>query len=335
MRFNIISLTIITLTLVLSCQPKEKSNQTLIDKHGLLQVKGNKIVDKNDSVASFAGMSFFWSNWGGHFYTDSVVHWLNKDWNCNIVRAAMGIEGNPEGPGYLEAPETEKAKIETIVEACIDLGIYVIIDWHDHNAHLHQNEAIEFFTYMAKKYGNQPNIIYEIFNEPEKISWVDDIKPYAETVIDSIRKYDPNNLIIVGTRQWSQMVTDVIGNEINDNNVAYVMHFYVGSHGQWLRDETKKAIDAGIPVFVSEWGVWGDHAEIGIWNKFMKDNNLINCNWSVIDKEEPSSPLKLGSSTKGNWTENDLTVVGKQVRNYMIHWKDKEVPDLKLKGDNE
>ena len=58
--------------------------------------------------------------------------------------------------------------------------MYVIIDWHSHKAEDNEKEAIEFFTKMATKYGKHPNIIYEIYNEPLKVSWDDVIKPYAE-----------------------------------------------------------------------------------------------------------------------------------------------------------
>ena len=67
----------------------------IVDLHGLLQVSGNSIVDKNSEPVSFAGNSFFWSNdnWGGErYYTPEVVSWLKEDWHTTIVRASMGVE---------------------------------------------------------------------------------------------------------------------------------------------------------------------------------------------------------------------------------------------------
>jgi hypothetical protein len=56
---------------------------------------------------------------------------------------------------------------------------------------------------MARTCGHHHNIIYEIYNEKLAVSWI--IKPYAEAVAGAIRAIDPDNLIIVGTPNWSQM----------------------------------------------------------------------------------------------------------------------------------
>ncbi|MBQ4796798.1 cellulase family glycosylhydrolase, partial [Pectobacterium versatile] len=109
--------------------------------------------------------------------------------------------------------------------------MYVIIDWHSHSAENNRSEAIRFFQDMARKYGNKPNVIYEIYNEPLQVSWSNTIKPYAEAVISAIRAIDPDNLIIVGTPSWSQNVDEASRDPINGKNIAYTLHFYAGTHG--------------------------------------------------------------------------------------------------------
>src|SRR4051812_36961118 len=99
-----------------------------VARHGQLRVEGNRIVDRNGNPVVLQGMSFFWSQWMGKFYNTNVVRWLRDDWHCTVVRAAMAVEAG----GYLANPEREKEKIKTVIQAAIDLGIYVIIDWHDH-----------------------------------------------------------------------------------------------------------------------------------------------------------------------------------------------------------
>lgn len=298
-------------------------SQSIVDQHGLLTTKGNKVVDSSGQAFSIAGNSLFWTNWAREFCNADVVNWLKTDWKAGLVRVAMGVEPTD---AYLQKPSIEKQKVFTVVDACIAAGIYVIIDWHDHTAHTHTAEAVAFFQEMATKYGTYPNVLYEIFNEPLAVSWSDDIKPYALQVIDSIRAIDPDNMIIVGTPNWSQDV-DIAANDpiVGYDNIAYTLHFYVPMHTQALRDKATKAIHKGLPLFVTEWGFWQsppDMDEFYLWRNFMKKNQLSNANWSVYTKDEPSSALNPGANVKGNWDSTDLTESGTIVRDMVIHWYD-------------
>src|SRR5262245_46851906 len=160
----------------------------------------------------------------------------------------MGIE--PNG-AYLSDPAASKKRIEAVVEAAIQTGVYVIVDWHAHN--LHQPEAVAFFGELAKKYGDKPNVIYELFNEPEKDETWPQVKEYATAVSQAIRAHDPDNLVIVGSPEWDQRIDLVAADPLlGQTNVMYSVHFYADTHKDWLRKRTQAAIDHGIPVFVSE-----------------------------------------------------------------------------------
>jgi len=122
-------------------------SQTAVEQHGQLSVSGNRIVDQNNDTVQLQGMSFFWSQWMPKYYNYNCTKWLRDDWHCTVVRAAMAVESG----GYLTNPAIEERKVDTIVTAAINLGIYVIIDWHDHNAQIHREQAQNFFVKMAKK----------------------------------------------------------------------------------------------------------------------------------------------------------------------------------------
>ncbi len=94
---------------------------------------------------------------------------------------------------------------------------------------------------IAEKYGDKPNIIYEIYNEPMQISWQNDVKPYSEEIIKTIREIDPDNLIIVGTTTWSQDVDIASLDPLKFNNIVYSLHFYASSHKQDLRNKAKNS----------------------------------------------------------------------------------------------
>jgi endoglucanase len=298
--------------------PEPEIPDTLpVVKFGKLQVVGNKIVDKDGDPVQLRGMSFFWSQWIGKYYNAATVKWLKDDWRCNIVRAAMAVE---EG-GYLLQPVSEKKKVTDVVDAAIDEGIYVIIDWHDHHAFNNTKKAKEFFAQMAQQYGDTPNVIYELFNEPEQVSWTNQVKPYHQAVIDTIRFYDPDNLIICGTTTWSQDVDVAANDPLIGTNIAYTLHFYAGSHKQFLRDKATTALNKGVALMVTEFGTTDasgdgavDQVETAKWFQFLDEHKISWCNWSIADKEEGSAALKPGAGNSGGWSNANLTTSGRFIK---------------------
>ncbi|MCU0416205.1 MAG: glycoside hydrolase family 5 protein [Cytophagaceae bacterium] len=313
------------------------AQSTIVEKYGQLTVKGTAMVSATSGdTVQLVGMSLFWSQWMGQFYNASMVKTLRDDWKATVVRAAMGVEMG----GYSENPAEELIKIREVVDACIAKGIYVIIDYHSHEAHKNPEMAKKFFAEMAKRYGTYPNVLYEIYNEPlQYTSWNKDIKPYAEQVIAAIRTYDPDNIVIVGTRQWSQKVTEAAINPIADKNTMYTLHFYAGTHKQWLRDEAKAAMEKGIALFVTEYGTCDasgnnnyDPVETQLWFEFLDQYKISYCNWSIADKDETASALKPGSNAYGGWSDSDLTESGLLVKENMI-MKNKPIFDTLVKNE--
>ncbi len=279
-----------------------------VNKHGQLKVNGTNIIDASENPIVLRGISFAWHNWWPRFYNSGTVDWLYNDWECSVIRAAMGIE--PEG-AYLTDSVEAMNKIKTVVEAAIKTGIYVIIDWHSHNFNL--KEAKAFFTYMAETYGNYPNVIYEIFNEPVKQSW-DEVKAYSIEIINTIRAIDKNNIILIGSPYWDQDIHIVADNPISGyNNIMYTVHFYAATHKQWLRDRCDYAISKDIPIFISECAGMEasgngkiNSVELETWINWMENNKISYIFWSVADKNETCSFLKSSAGSEGNWSLDEL-----------------------------
>lgn len=296
-----------------------------VSTHGRLQVSGNSIVGESGHPAQLRGMSMFWSQWMSKYWDADAVHWMGSDWGASVIRAAMGVD---ESDGYIHADNRtfNKNLVTTVVDASINAGIYVIIDWHSHHAEQYGDESKEFFGQMAHKYGHHPNVIFELFNEPTTQDWSTVIKPYHEEVIAEIRKHS-NNLIILGSSTWSQDVDVACADRVQDDNVAYTLHFYAGSHRQSLRDKAITALSDGCALFVTEWGTCGasgngtlDFDETKLWTDFMDEHHISSANWAVSDKLESCSALAVNASVSGGWTPSanaDLTWSGLYVRNYM------------------
>ena len=319
------------LILAVFAVPTRAAAPTPVERHGALSVNGNRVVDSHGAPVALSGVSFFWSNtgWGQErFYDAQVVDYFVADWHASLVRAAIG--GEPRAPrGYLDDPAPNMARLETIIDAAIKNGIYVIVDWHSHHAETRTDDAVAFFTTVAKKYGSRPNILYEIYNEPlNTVTWSGNVKPYAETVIAAIRAIDPANVIIVGSPTWSQDVDVAAADPIADaRNITYTLHFYAGTHKAELRRKAKAALDAGASLFVSEWGTVNANGDGGVageevatWFQFLRENCISNANWAVSDKAEGASIFKAGAGKNGPLTGDSLTTSGRFVRELVRNW---------------
>jgi endoglucanase len=291
-----------------------------VSNHGQLSVKGTQLVDKNGNKVSLRGLSYGWHSLWPRFYNEQSVAWLKQDFNCNVVRAAMGIEVGERC--YKKDSAFSKQKIYAVIDGAIKANIYVIVDWHSHNVNL--AEAKAFFDEVSKKYGKQPNVIYELFNEPDQETW-GEVKSYAEEVIKTIRQNDPDNVILVGSPHWDQDVNLPAADPIRgQQNLMYTMHFYAATHQKALRDRTDEALKSGLPIFISESAgmeASGDGPlNYVAWQEYidwMEARGLSWITWSVSDKDETCSILKKTASSTGPWKDEDLKEAGLKVRDYL------------------
>jgi endoglucanase len=300
-----------------------------VDRHGQLRVKGRYVVDKTGKPVSLAGMSLFWSStgWGQEkMFNAKAIKFLAEDWRVSMIRVPLGIERDG---GYLVDPEANKKRVLTVIDAAIDNGLYVTIDWHSHHAEDTPDAAEAFFIEMAQKYGKYPHVIYNVYNEPLNTSdWSTAVKPYSERIIRAIRKHDPDNIIVIGTPTWSQDVDIATADPIKiDPNIVYSLHFYAAKHKQELRDRAQKTIDRGFPLWIDEMGTVlhtadgdVDYEETRKWLDLVRKNKLSFNNWAVSDKAEGASILKPGGSPTGGWTDKDLTPSGLLMRDVVRNW---------------
>ena len=290
------------------------SGPTPVEMHGALSVMGTSLVGESGSPVQLKGVSSMWLHWEDDGYAENAeaLVWMRDHWNVGLIRAAMGVE--PEG-AYLSDPTRATQQVDQIVANAVAAGIYVLIDWHDHNAHLNQAKAVEFFTQVAEKYKDLPNVLYEPFNEPEALAWPE-VKAYHEVVVAAIRAIDPDNVIILGTPNWSQYVDVAADSPVAGSNLMYTLHFYSCSHKGSLRARAEAALSKGLPLFVTEWGaaaadggldgkVCYDEAEA--WMSFLESKNI---GWSAwkLDGCEPDSTclLTTGAPVTGGWDSSFL-----------------------------
>lgn len=268
------------------------------------------------------GMSLYWSllSKATDFWSEAAISTMVKDMKIQIIRAAMatGTEDWGEYKGYALDPNTQKAFMKTVVEAAIKQDIYVIIDWHSHEATNQTASSKAFFSEMAKEYGSYDNVIFEIFNEPTDQSW-SSIRSYANEIVSEIRKYS-DNLVLVGNPNWGQQPNKAIGNEVSGGNIAYTFHYYAGSHSTSSEGANAlKAMNAGLSVFVSEWGTGnadggGNVASANSnWQSWLNTHKLSWANWSASKIDEGTAAFSGGSSPNSL----QYTASGSAVKGYL------------------
>ncbi|HET9955285.1 MAG TPA: glycoside hydrolase family 5 protein [Polyangiaceae bacterium] len=288
---------------------------TPVQRYGALSVNGANLVDEQGKSVKLEGISSMWLNWDptGYAQSKAALQYMRDSWNLRVFRAAMGVDA--EG-AYLLDPDTAKAQVNRIVQNAIDLGVYVIIDWHDHEALAHADQARAFFDEMSKKWGEYPNVMYEVFNEPLDLDWGSQLKPYHASLVDVIRKNDPDNIILLGTPNWDQDVDVAAQSPLAGKNLMYTLHFYACSHAARERSKAQTARSRGLPMFVTEWGA--THADGGVdgvvcegeartWHDFLDQHAISWAAWKMDGCTDSSCLFKNRDvPVDGGWTAQQL-----------------------------
>ena len=311
---------------------------------GALQVEGTQLVDSDGNPVQLKGISTHGLAWFPGYVNKDCFKQLREEWNANVIRLAMYTA---ENGGYCSGGDKEELKqlIHNGVAYATELDMYVIIDWHilsDNNPNTYKEESKAFFTEMAETYADYNNVIYEICNEPNGGTSWSEIKSYAEEVIPVIRQYDEDAIIIVGTPNWSQYVDQAAANPITGyDNIMYALHFYAATHTDSLRNTMTAAIEAGLPIFVTEYGICDasgngaiDTYQANEWVKTMNSYNVSYVAWNLSNKNERSAMINSSCNKTSGFSESDLSTCGKWVYELLTGKNAAELQGAPAQGNN-
>ena len=292
--------------------------------HGKLRVATttavlSQLVDEHGALFQLKGVSSQWLQWETQHYPESKngLVFMRDNWKVSVIRAAMGADKSADG--YMARPMGIKKQVETMIHNAIEMGVYVLVDWHTEQAVIEQDASVAFFTEMATKYGAYPNVIWEPYNEPNGFDWLQ-IKTYHEAVVAAIRTVDPDNLIVLGTPNYSQRVDQAAADPVVGTNLLYTLHWYSCTHGQMFRDFGTTAIAKGIALFVTEFGATfsdggtsnNDHTyvcedEANLWFAWMAQSDISGVAWKLDQCPDSSCILTSEAPLNGPWTDDKLT----------------------------
>ena len=321
-------------------------SETPYGKHGKLHVDGIYLKDSHNEKYQLRGASLHGLQWdvGYNYISKAAFQSLRDEWGVTAIRLPVYVTQGGYTEGQASAMDT---RIQNAVNYATDLGMYILIDWHVHDAYAGatnpnswKSQAKTFFDKYAKMYKNYGNVLFEICNEPVDTPWYNgsgnDLYSYANEVVPVIRQYT-DAIVIVGTNTWSQEPDKVAEHKLSYKNTVYTVHFYsathIGGDGNWVYDNVKKALNSGVPVFCTEFGICDASGNgsynIDSANKWMSlfDQYGISyfC-WHLSNKGESSAYLKSSCSKRSGWTNNDLSTTGAWFVNVNREHEAKEKP---------
>ncbi len=288
---------------------------------GALSVSGTQLADALGNPVQLRGISTHGLAWYPEYVNAECFRQFREEWGMNVVRLAMYTG---ENGGYCTGGNRDELKelVKNGVAYATDCGMYVIIDWHilsDGNPNTYLEEAKAFFGEMAESYGEYTNVLYEICNEPNRGTSWSDVKKYAEQVIEVIREKDEDGIILVGTPNWCQYVEQAAADPVTGyENIMYTLHFYAATHTDGLRDAMVKAVEDGLPVFVSEYGICDasgsgaiDTFQADKWMELLDEYGISSVAWNLSNKSETSAILRSSCGKVNGFAQEDLSDSGK------------------------
>jgi endoglucanase len=283
---------------------------TPVQVNGQLRVCGVKLCNQNNQPVQLRGMSTHGLQWYPQCVNDASLDALAGDWGADVIRLSMYIQ---EG-GYETNPRLFTDRVHALIDEVSERGMYVIVDWHmltpgDPNYNF--SRASTFFTEIAQRHGNKVNILYEVANEPNGVSW-STIRSYHQQIIPVIRAQDANSVILLGTRAWSSLglsdgatESEVISNPVSFGNIMYTFHFYAASHGTTYLNALSRAADQ-IPMFVTEFGTQtasgdgaNDFTRAQQYLDLMASKQISWVNWNFSDDFRSGAVFTTGTCPGG------------------------------------
>ena len=286
--------------------PTPPVSGTPVGINGQLHVCGVNLCNQYNRAIQLRGMSTHGLQWFARCYNDASLDVLAQDWKADLLRIAMYVQED----GYETNPSGFTNQVNGLVDKAEARGMYALIDFHtltpgDPNYNLAR--AKTFFNAVATRNSAKKNVIYEIANEPNGVSWAS-IKSYADQVIPVIRAADPDAVVIVGTRAWSSLgvseggnETEIINNPVSATNIMYTFHFYAASHKDNYRTTVSRAA-ARLPLFVTEFGTVSatgggavDVASSTAWLNLLDQLKISYADWTYSDANESSAAFVAGT----------------------------------------
>jgi endoglucanase len=251
---------------------------------GNYSVSGNSILNSSGQTVTIHGVDRDTLEWGctgdtvngaatGIPASDFTT--MKTKWNANAVRIAL--DQDFWIPGAARYCSSYENTVNAVIQEAQAAGLIVILDLHWSDAGNLQNESpgqqcmadensLTFWNSVASKYKSNPNVWFEMYNEPENISWsiwqnggsVCGFNAVGmQEIYNTIRATGAENIVLAGGINYASHLDGVP--ILLGSNIVYAIHPYANtsdpnawSDSDW--DTRFGDLAATHPVIATEFG---------------------------------------------------------------------------------
>jgi aryl-phospho-beta-D-glucosidase BglC (GH1 family) len=254
----------------------------LVDNHGQpVRLRG----------VNCAGMEFSDDGQGHILQTVQVAV---TGWKANFIRLPLSQDRwFGRAPGQNDGGAAYRALVGQVVDFCSEHGVHILLDLHWSDAgqwgryigqhDLPDSNSVLFWKNLASSYAGNPAVLFDLYNEPSRITWDQWSRggPITESdkkagwsvsyqavglqeILDAIRSKGARNVAVAGGINWSYETDGILhGHALRDPNgdgVVYANHPYPHAFQGFARETIQQwagrigALAAKYPVLVTEFG---------------------------------------------------------------------------------
>lgn len=261
---------------------------------------------------------------------------ITQHWHTNILRLPFNQDFALCGRAGRTAEEYLQALDQVIYWASF-FGAYTLLDLHwldaeriyggERNfvAPLPNAQCIELWSILARRYRDEPAVLYDLFNEPHdrlpddpwplnkpdgttyptsqlKVA-MSEWQPWARALTEAIRNENPDALIFISGTNWAY---DLRGMPIEGlDNVVYSTHVYPNKGDDW--ENVFGALSQSVPVFAGEIGGTESPDELEYVRRlldYLREGEIGWAAWSWID--QPNLITRYAPTAYGQLIQQNL-----------------------------
>ncbi len=210
-------------------------------------------------------------------------------WHANCVRLPISQDfwfGCSNYKGTPASAEAYRAIVTNVINYCSANNVYLDLDlqwsgtatspsvpcggagWGTATGQQTMPDAnsVTFWQSVAQTYGNNPAVLFDLFNEPYPSTWAQAVtggggSPGLQGLLTAIRAVGANNIVVAGGIDWSYDLTGVASQPLTDtgdgHGVLYAAHLYPNKADNtsvaWEK-YVGVAVQANYAVMIEEFG---------------------------------------------------------------------------------